>query len=94
MAFLGMNDIYSSDVTETLCPSVCDQLDWSVSIFKPESISSIIFTYVCAYYRVDFDVEDESLGHITCCDMETFAKVVSFAPDLRECDGKWPELML
>jgi len=71
VAFLGMNDIYSPDVTETLCPSVCDKLDW-----------------------VDFDVEDESLGHITCCDMESFAKVVSFAPDLRECDGKWPELML
>lgn len=43
---------------------------------------------------IDFDYEDESLGHITCCDMETFSAVVSYAPDLRNKDGEWPALLL
>jgi len=72
VAFLGLNDIYSSDVTHTRCPSVCDKLT--------------------VWFHADY--EDEDLGHITCCDLESFSKVVPFAPHHKNQDGEWPSLLI
>ena len=43
---------------------------------------------------VKFDYEDETHGHVTCCSLESFANVVSFAPDLRDENGNWPDLLV
>ena len=72
VAFLGLNDIYSSDVTHTRCPSVCDKLT--------------------VWFHGDY--EEEDLGHVTCCDLESFSKVVPFAPHHKNQDGEWPSLLI
>ena len=43
---------------------------------------------------LDFDLTDETLGRITCCSAEDFAKVVANAPDLRDGNGNWPNLLI
>merc|ERR1719320_1708927 len=32
---------------------------------------------------VDFDYDEMFLGHVTCCSLDTFAQVVSFAPNYK-----------
>ena len=72
VAFLGLNDIYAADVTQTACPTVCDRLT--------------------VWFHGDYD--DEKLGHITCCDLESFSKVVPFAPHHKNENGEWPSLLV
>jgi len=43
---------------------------------------------------VDFDYNDVKAGHITCCSLDTFASVVPYAPQYKDENGNWPQLLV
>ena len=97
VAFIGLNDPHADDISpdEEFCISVCDLvkgyvlLETIFSLIKAEIRANFEFFNmtislysVCNISRVDWNIDEEKKGHMSCCTIHDLNDKIPYSPKL------------